>query len=31
MDNPMIYDKIIITQLDEKQVRNDVFIYLLLS
>ena len=31
MDNPMIFDKIIITQLDEKQVRNDVFIYLLLS
>ena len=31
MDNPMIFDKIIITQLDENQARNDVFIYLLLS
>ena len=31
MDDCMIFDKITITQLDEKQVRNDVFIYLLLS
>ena len=29
MDNGMIFDQTSITQLDEKQARNDVFIYLL--
>ena len=29
MDNRMFFDKTIITQLDEKQARNDVFCYLL--
>ena len=28
MDNRMIFDKTSITQLDEKQARNDVFCYL---
>ena len=30
MDNRMIFDKTSITQLDEKQARNDVFCYLLI-